>query len=129
MMSDIPSAIRDLARTIFSRGPLAWGQILFLWLAGAVIIGPMLYLAHWLGNHRLGWVRVHWVAGQNGVYVLSPYAADQAKATLGLVAEIALVACAAGVLLFLLGRSFEAHDIKNLTPIPGCFVDDLFHAF
>jgi hypothetical protein len=108
MMSGMHSAIRDLARIIFSRGPLAWGQILFLWLAGAVIIGPMGYLAYWLGSHRGGWVHSHWVSGPNGVYVLSAYAGDKTKATLGLVAEIALVACAAGVILFLLGRSLYA---------------------
>ena len=107
-MSGIQSAVRDLARIVFSRGPLAWGQILFLWLAGAVVSGPMGYLAYWLHHHRHGWVRLHWVTSQSGLSTLAPYPGDEARATLGLVAEIALVVCAAGVVVFLLGRSVYA---------------------
>ena len=107
-MSGIQSAIRDLARIVFSRGPLAWGQILLLWFAGTVVSGPMGYLAFWLHRHRHGWVRLHWVASQSGVSTLAPYPGDEARATLGLVGEIALVACIAGVVVFLLGRSVYA---------------------
>jgi hypothetical protein len=107
-MSGLRSAIRDLVRLIFSRGPLAWGQILFLWIAGAIVCGPMSYLAYWIGTHRRGWVRPHWVAAQDGRMVSSPLAGDVTKTTLGLVAEIALVACTVAVILFLLGRSMYA---------------------
>ena len=107
-MPQIRAAVRDLVHLVFSRSPLAWGQVLFLWVAGVMIGGPAAYVAYWLETHRRGWVHLHWVAGPQGDHVLSPIAGDQLRAALGLAAEIALAACIVAVIIFLLGRSIYA---------------------
>lgn len=108
-MSASRSAIRDLARIVVSRRPLAWGQILVLWLGWVVFIGAAAYLVSWAGDERSRWAKeAEAQRGFNVDYMQVAASSSESKAAWYLVAEAALVACAAGATVFLVGRSLFA---------------------